>query len=245
MRSRPGEVRRGGREGPRGFVFELSAGRLCLDFANTLDERPTAHPRELLTDHGGLTAWGRQAAVLSREQALRAAQGAARRPAAAARALRRARALREMLFAVFSAVAHGRGVPPSALEALNAALPAALAPLRVAREGRRFVWAQSGAAPDLDAIGRAVARDAADLLTSGPLERVRECSGASCAWLFLDRSRNGTRRWCDMSVCGNRAKAQRHHRRTQAEAPRRAPRADAPRHAKRPRSREPGALRKS
>jgi len=97
-------------------------------------------------------------------------------------------------------------------------LPSALVPLRVVREGRRFVWARGGAAPDLDAIRRAVAHDAADMLTSGPLERARECSGVRCAWLFLDQSRNGTRRWCDMSVCGNRAKARRHYRRTRAVA---------------------------
>ncbi len=213
MRSRPGEARRGGAEGPGGFVFELTGANLALDFANTLGDRPTPRPRERLADYGRLLAWGRQTGVLSREQSLRLARSAARRPAAAARALRRATALRETLFAAFSAVARGREVPPAALADLNAALPGALAALRVVREGRRYAWTRSGGEPDLDVVLHAVAHAAADLLASGPLERVRECPGRGCAWLFLDQSRNGTRRWCDMSVCGNRAKARRHYRR--------------------------------
>ena len=141
---------------------------------------------------------------------------AARRPAAAARALRRAVALREVLFGVFSAVAHGRDVPPAALAALNAALPGALSSLRVVREGRRYAFVRPGAEPDLDAVLHPVVHAAADLLASGPLERVRECAAPACAWLFLDQSRNGSRRWCDMSVCGNRAKARRHYRRVRS-----------------------------
>jgi predicted RNA-binding Zn ribbon-like protein len=66
---------------------------------------------------------------------------------------------------------------------------------------------------DLDRVLWEAAASAADLLTSPDLARVKTCPGAGCAWLFLDRSRNGTRRWCDMSVCGNRAKARRHYSR--------------------------------
>jgi len=79
------------------------------------------------------------------------------------------------------------------------------------REG--FEWSLScgdeGAAPILAPVIRA----AADLLTSPDAGRVRECGSDTCSWLFLDRSKNGTRRWCDMAVCGNRAKARRHYAR--------------------------------
>ena len=61
-----------------------------------------------------------------------------------------------------------------------------------------------------------LAVDASDLLTSTDLDRVRECSGDTCSWLFLDRSRNRSRRWCDMADCGNRAKARRHYSRLKA-----------------------------
>jgi predicted RNA-binding Zn ribbon-like protein len=61
----------------------------------------------------------------------------------------------------------------------------------------------------------AVARDATDLLTTGRLERIRECPGADgCGWLFYDTSRNGKRRWCSMEACGNRSKGRRHYQRS-------------------------------
>ena len=64
-----------------------------------------------------------------------------------------------------------------------------------------------------------VAWSAAELLAQGPLERIRECPGQdTCGWLFLDLSKNASRRWCDMRVCGNRAKARRHYERTLAPA---------------------------
>jgi predicted RNA-binding Zn ribbon-like protein len=63
-----------------------------------------------------------------------------------------------------------------------------------------------------------VVRAAADLATSAELSRIRECGSDTCFWLFLDRSKNGTRRWCDMKVCGNRAKARRHYQRGKSSA---------------------------
>ena len=64
---------------------------------------------------------------------------------------------------------------------------------------------------------RPIVRSAAELLVSDQLDRVRECDGARCTWLFLDQSRNRSRRWCSMETCGNRAKARRHYRRTKAD----------------------------
>jgi predicted RNA-binding Zn ribbon-like protein len=60
-----------------------------------------------------------------------------------------------------------------------------------------------------------IVRAAAELLTSDDRARIRECGSETCFWLFMDHSKNGTRRWCDMKVCGNREKARRHYRREQ------------------------------
>src|ERR671930_579256 len=81
----------------------------------------------------------------------------------------------------------------------------------IARRPRRIA---NGFAWVADDVLAPVVWSAAELLTSGPLERVRECPGDdTCGWLFLDTSRNGSRRWCDMRTCGNRAKARRYYRR--------------------------------
>ncbi len=94
--------------------------------------------------------------------------------------------------------------------AINRLLARAAAARRLVRHDHRFVWTWRPAdRRDLDRLLWPVAWSAGELLASPDLARVRQCGGAGCAWLFLDTSRNQSRRWCDMSVCGNRAKARR------------------------------------
>lgn len=170
------------------------AGSLCLDFVNTVDPRHAPQREERLSDYAAVLEWAREAGI-----------EASRLPAAAAsRAHEEAIALRETLYAIFGAVARGEAPPEEALRHLNDEL--ARRPRQITA-GRGFVWVA-------DDVLAPIAWSAAELLTNGPLERVRECPGDdTCGWLFLDTSRNGSRRWCDMQTCGNRAKARRHYRR--------------------------------
>lgn len=191
------------------FAFEISGGNLCLDLANTRDRRPTPSPREHLHTYEDLVVWGLQAGAIEARQAAALRALARRGPGAARAALARALALREAIFDLFSAVAGGRALPAPALARLNAALPAALSRLELADEGRGPSWAWRDAPTHLDRVAWPAARAAALLVASDDRERVRECAARDCAWLFLDQSRNGTRRWCNMAVCGNREKARR------------------------------------
>jgi len=213
-------IRFGGRRTPAGYLFELSGGALCLDLANTVDERTSRRPIELLERYDDLLNWALQAGAITRADAAALAAEASRQPEAAEAALVRARRLREAIFSICRATAGRRPVPSSALATLNRAVAGSLANRRILVRGRTFSlsW-REGEHPDLDRVLWAAAAAAADLLTSPDLARVKVCPGSGCAWLFLDRSRNGTRRWCDMSVCGNRAKAQRHYARVSAAVP--------------------------
>ncbi len=206
-------ARYGGLETPGGFVFELTGGSLCLDLANTLDERPTESPKERLRSYEDLVAWSEQAGAVMPASARGLRAGAVRRPETAAAVLRHARELREALFALFSALADGRTPPGPALDALNAALPEGLARLRLRRHGRGYEWDWEEGETRLDRMLWPVVRSAAELLVSPERDRVRECASESCAWLFLDTSRNRSRRWCDMTVCGNRDKVRRFYER--------------------------------
>jgi predicted RNA-binding Zn ribbon-like protein len=220
-------VRRGGRPAPRAFLFEVTGGELCLDLANTIDCRPTESPKERLGSYADLVSWGEQAGALCGAEARRLAAAARRRPAAAVAVLRRARILREALFAIFSAVSRSNVPPEADLEMLNDELGRAMAKARITvgqgnssnrtRSVRsrpvRYRYGWGGTGGDLDRVLWPVARSATDLLTGDLLIRVRECDAGNCAWLFLDTSRNRSRRWCDMTVCGNREKAHRHYRR--------------------------------
>lgn len=203
----------GGHPTPAGWRFELSGGHPALDFVNTLDERPSPEPHELLPDYAALLGWCSQSGLLPAAEIRRLRVAAARRPAAAASTVRRARALREALFSLFAAVVAGEPLPARPLAAFNRELAAAMAHLRVASAAGAPTWGFDLHPDALDAMLPPLVRAAADLLTSPERARVRRCEGGDCAWLFFDSSRNRSRRWCDMTVCGNRAKARRHRAR--------------------------------
>jgi predicted RNA-binding Zn ribbon-like protein len=201
-----------------GGRFELSAGALCLDFSNTWGDR--ARPEsDRVRGYLDLIAFAAAAGLLGEAEADPLRRRATRHPGEAEAALAGARELRDALYRLFSAHAAGRPAESGDVEAVNAALHEALSRLRLEHRGMGFGWAWQDADGDLAAPLRPIVRSAAELLVSADLERVRECHGAACTWLFLDASRNRSRRWCSMESCGNRAKARRHyHRRRGGEA---------------------------
>lgn len=210
------KIRRGGVQTPEGFRFELTGGRLCLDFANTLDSRPTQDPRELLGSYADLVSWSVQAGALQSSEAQRLLRLAARRPTQAKRTLAHAREAREAIFSVLSDLTAGRDPRREPLALIEGCLRRALGRRRLVRERAGFAWRWEPGTEALDPMLWPVVQSAADLLTSQELGRLRECAADNCAWLFLDRSRNGSRRWCDMTVCGNRSKARRFYARVRA-----------------------------
>jgi predicted RNA-binding Zn ribbon-like protein len=194
----------------------LIAGVLCLDFVNTVDPRHASGRREYLDDYAALVAWGGHAGAIDAGQGERLRAAAAGDPAGAERVLGRAIRLREALYPLLSRAARGQPPGPHDLGMLQAELTRALPHLRVTWSPAGFAreWEQDSSA--LDQVLWPVAWSAEELLTHGPLDRIRECPGqGNCGWLFLDLSKNASRRWCDMRVCGNRAKARRHYARAQ------------------------------
>ena len=172
----------------------LIGGALCLDFVNTVDPRHARERREYLDSYPALVAWGSHAGAIDAEQGDR---------------------LREALYSLFSQAGSRPRPERDDLGVLQAEVTGALAHFRVAWSPAGFGWEWDQASPGLDRVLWPVAWSAAELLVQGPLERIRECPGQdTCGWLFLDLSKNASRRWCDMRVCGNRAKARRHYERT-------------------------------
>ena len=193
---------------------ESQGDRLSLAFANNFQWHDSDQPLESLTSYEELVAWGQGADVLTGPEAERLLQEAARRPGEAEAVLQQTTALRATIYRLFSAVA--AGLPPEAgdLAAFNDALSAALAQSRVVPTSEGFTWDWTAAEDALDQMLRPVVQDAADLLTSGELDRVGRCADDRCGWLFIDASRNRSRKWCSMKDCGNRAKARRHYERS-------------------------------
>jgi len=193
---------------------KLIGGAPCLDFANTADWHASENPLERLTTYTGLVYWSWHAGILSPVTAQRLLAKAAKRPREAEAALDRAVRLRDALYRIFRALAHEEGVDEEELSVLNAVLGEAMARLRVVRQGDEFTWEWEGMEASHEAMLWPLARSAAELLTSEDHHRLGQCADErGCGWLFLDMSKNHSRRWCDMEDCGNRAKAMRHYRR--------------------------------
>ena len=185
------------------MAHSWTAGRLCLDFAN----------RASFSTYADLAAWAAGAGAVPPAVARVLATTGRRRPAAATAALARAGALKAAITAVMIAVAERRPPPAHALNDLNGALAETLGRTRIVRRGPGFSWDWNTGDDALDRLLWPIIRSASEVLTSTDIAAVRVCAAPACRRLFLDGSRNGTRRWCDMTVCGNRAKVQRHYAR--------------------------------
>jgi predicted RNA-binding Zn ribbon-like protein len=181
------------------------SGDSALDFCNTWAGwgEPPAPEREWLSDYDRFALWAQYADLVDASTSARLRDLARARSGDAAEVLVAARSLRAQL--------HAAVLDPADAEALAAVSvfarqAAACSVLRPGADGRPQ-WEVTADAK-LTAPLHAVARAAADFLTSGDLELVKACPGPDCGWLFVDR--RGRRRWCSMSTCGNRAKVRAH-----------------------------------
>ena len=193
--------------------FQLVAGHLALDFVNTLDYRYDPGRRiDLLLTYDRFLAFCRQSGVIktSHPRMLLASSSNSE----AQRTLNQVIEFREALYFLILAAVRGRRPIDSYLRTLNNLLADARVPHRIGRQKSGFVRNYDGVVESPAGPLWLVLEASTALLTSPDLHHVRECNEKTCRWLFLDRSRNHSRRWCDMQLCGNRSKAQRFYART-------------------------------
>jgi len=194
--------------------FDYGSGDLCLDFANTLEWHASDRPVEQMGNYLSLVSWGEGAGIITPEKAAHLRQLAIENGDGAVVAYEQAIRLREAVYCIFSQHYHEEVVNPNAVQVLNAVLSRSFPNLKVVSSNAGFDWEWVGDSQDLNQIIWPVARSAADLLTSEQLIRVRVCEDdRGCGYLFIDNTRNHSRRWCSMESCGNRAKARRHYAR--------------------------------
>lgn len=191
------------------YLPSFIGGMTCLDFVNTVDPRHDHQRDDYLRGYPQLLLWAAEAGLLTSEECSGLTAQSRQEPGLADSVHRRAVELREALYRLFTA----EPAVPEDLARLTDEAHRACAMAKLAPTATGWAW-QWDTSAELDRVLWPVARSAAELLTSGQLDRVRECEGDNgCGWLFLDTSKNGHRRWCDMRVCGNRAKARRHRQR--------------------------------
>ncbi len=202
-------------EEKRERTYDLVGGALCLDFVNTrgnyIDKlNPTYDYFESYAD---ILSWARQAGVITREEQQALDKVAEDRPQETESAFRRAKELRESIQRTFLAASEGLPPETHSFDLLNSHIAEAMCHARVEHTQDGYQWGWESAEGNLERILWPIARSAADLLISNKLARVHECAGDTCGWMFIDTSKNHSRRWCDMKDCGNTAKARRYYRR--------------------------------
>jgi predicted RNA-binding Zn ribbon-like protein len=188
----------------------LVGGVLALDFCNTSSGRGTEGCLEHLNTAGDLLAWARHAGVLddSREAQLR---GLCDDNEAFGRSLlARALSLRDAIFRLDAALARNAPLDQADIDAIARTQAACLAKGRLTSKDGAFGWTWNSADAPEEVVLGPIAASAMGVLTAADRARLKQCPGHHCGWLFLDTTKNNKRRWCDMEVCGNRAKQKRY-----------------------------------
>jgi predicted RNA-binding Zn ribbon-like protein len=179
-----------------------------LAFVNTLSSRPTAAPVEHLDSYETLVAWARDQHLVSAAAADRLIAESRRHPHHAAAVLARAKDFREALNGLALAIATGRQPSADVLKTIGECLATAYANGRLVPHEGALQWVAS-AEDDLERVVWEIGRAAGRLVVSPRLARIRACAAGDCGWWFVDDTKNRSRRWCDMTLCGNRAKLRR------------------------------------
>ena len=203
-------------------VYSGSAGRLCLDFANTENMHASANPEETLHSYDDMIAWARKTGALPDAGARALILRAKENPALAQRALHKAIRVREAIYRIFAAIARKTEPNPSDLDELNQELSRITGGAKIAPLDGGFEWWWNLDRESLELPIAFAVLSAAETLVSSDRERIGQCADdRGCGWLFLDATKNHSRRWCDSTSCGNRERQQRHaeRHRTAKDAP--------------------------
>ena len=204
--------------------FEFDGGTVSLDFVNTVSGmRGGNDQRDRILTYPDLIYWAEQIGLIGSRQAADLYERAEREPGRAANAHADAIRRREALHDVVLAAVDERPPPAAALETVNRWVAEAMAKRRLRMTAPGKFEASLEDDGDLLAFLRPVALDAAELLedevSQGLVGVCEERHVGRCAWLFVDTSRNHSRRFCSMGDCGNRAKQRRHYQRLKHSQP--------------------------
>jgi predicted RNA-binding Zn ribbon-like protein len=204
-----------GDAGPIERPLNIADGCLCFDFANTLDARRAPQQLEGLTSYADFVGWSSRIGLVGAEQAAHLLEQAESDQLVAASVLRRAIELREAIYRAFEAIAADEPPATADVDLIREAYAKAVAQARLVPIGSRYAW-DWVASDSLDWPLGPIASSAVNLLLSDDLDRVKACNADACGWIFLDTSKNGSRRWCSMETCGSRMKMRRHYARKKA-----------------------------
>jgi predicted RNA-binding Zn ribbon-like protein len=187
--------------------LSLVAGKLALDFANTESGRESSKHLDHLQTAADLVAWAVHAEIIGKKDASLFQHKFKGQSKPAHQLITRGKSLRETIYQVNSCVIAGQQPKDKLLRSLTAAHAEMLASATLTAHEDNYAWAWNPRTELTAAILGPITVSALNLLIEDDFSRIKQCRGSHCGWLFFDSTKNKGRQWCDMSVCGNRAKA--------------------------------------
>jgi len=186
-------------------------GELCLDFINTVHHYDQNPLLDELANFDHLLAWALKVHLVDEATHNAFRNTAWEKPIVTAHKLAQIKQIRHHIYRVFVALDHHRMPDSDALDSLLSVWKTATARARFTPGLTGGHWTYPQDPANLVSLIHPVVSNALRLLESPDLPQIRLCEAHDCSWLFMDRSKNGSRRWCQMEVCGNREKAKRYY----------------------------------
>lgn len=193
----------------RAASLALVGGELALDFANTSSGRGSAGHQEHLRAAGDVVDWAEHARAILPQGAEWLRNMALRDPQFAQHLLAASLALREDIYDLGAALAAGHAAPREKIDPIAAVQARSLAKATLEPIAGRYAWSWVAKTAPIEAVLGPISLSAITMLLQADPTRIKQCPGEKCGWLFLDATKNKSRRWCEMQVCGNRAKQKR------------------------------------
>ena len=190
-------------------TLEIVGGALCLDFVNTINSRLNPE-HDYLMQYADVVGWATKLGIISLTQNNQLQRRSRQNMHEAENALLAARTLRDLLYRLFARAAKGSEPEKKDMEVFAVFYGESISRGEFVKRETHYVttWSFDDA---LESVLWPIIHSAGELLLSDELGQVKECPG--CGWLFLDTSKNQSRRWCSMNTCGARDKMRRYHRR--------------------------------
>ena len=190
--------------------LKLLGERPALDFINTVDWRGREDTIDYLKDYADLVEWAVLAKQITQSEAEELREKAEKNPEKAAEAYHHTIKFREAAYRALVKTSFNEDTNQEDEEVLNSEMHETFSNLTLNLREKQLELGEIG----LDYILRLMVKDTVDLMTSDELDKVKRCSSEECGWLFIDTSKNSSRKWCRMGGCGNRAKARRYYNRS-------------------------------
>src|SRR5262245_3974778 len=190
----------------RADSLDLVGGELALDFTNTSSGRGFLSHQEHLRDFDTIMQWVEHARVMAPSDCTYVRTTVAKRPKLGRAVFEQALKIRELIWTIGTALAEQRPVSEKLRASLTAAHAESLRFAEMKMRDGAYIWTWDPRRDVLGAILGPITLSALTLLMEKELSRTKRCAGMECGWLFFDTTKNSRRRWCEMRVCGNRAK---------------------------------------